>query len=316
MNPGNLTVKRPTNKSDLRGGFPRRRQRRVSAALAVLLSARGANAVSVSVGHSHACVVLNDGKLMCWGNNDDGQLGIGSTGGFSTIPVEVDLGSGHTAKAVECGWSSTCAILDDDTLKCWGEKVGGKHGYGDETDRNAPEATTVVNLGSGRTAKAVSIGYENTCVILDDDSLKCWGRGITSGYGNLNYYLLSPHTTAVDLGSGRTAKAVSAGVYHNCAILDDNTVKCWGLNNAYELGWDPYPEIFSYFCQSWYWAHRDERGYQELGDHDGRNTCATLDNGELICWGSPYWDSSANHYAAAAAPAIDLNSGAHSSDGH
>ena len=85
MNPcWNLTLKMPTNKSDPRSSFPRRRQRRVGAALAVLLSAGGANAVSVSVGYAHACVVLNDGKLMCWGKNDKGQLGIGGFTGVSS----------------------------------------------------------------------------------------------------------------------------------------------------------------------------------------------------------------------------------------
>ena len=125
--------------------------------LAVLLSAGGANAASVSVGKDHACAVLNDGKLMCWGNNDSGQLGIGVTGGTARTPVgPVNLGSGRTAKAVSCGDGYTCAILDDDTLKCWGVTAR-QLGYGDLTQRNAPEAAAV-NLGAGRTAKAVSAG--------------------------------------------------------------------------------------------------------------------------------------------------------------
>ena len=117
--------------------------------LAVLLSAGGANAVSVSGGEHHACAVLNDGKLMCWGRNNLGQLGVGVTGGHSVNPLNVDVGLGRTAKAVACGYFATCAILDDDTLKCWGENDYGRLGYGDTTDRNAPDATTVVNLGSG-----------------------------------------------------------------------------------------------------------------------------------------------------------------------
>ena len=81
---------------------PRRRGRvRAGAVLAVLLSAGGANAASVSVGKTHACAVLNDGKLMCWGSNDMGQLGIGVFGGTARTPVgPVNLGSGRTAKAV------------------------------------------------------------------------------------------------------------------------------------------------------------------------------------------------------------------------
>jgi hypothetical protein len=83
----------------------------------------------------------------------------------------VNLGAGRTAKALSCGHQHTCAILDDDTLKCWGEGDGGRLGYGGTGDRRAPDATAVVNLGSGRTAKAVSTGKEHTCAILDDDTL-------------------------------------------------------------------------------------------------------------------------------------------------
>ena len=57
-------------------------------------------------------------------------------------------------------------------------------GYGDTTQRNAPEATAVVNLGAGRTAKAVSAGSAHTCAILDDDTLKCWGY---NNWGQLGY---------------------------------------------------------------------------------------------------------------------------------
>ena len=116
------------------------------AVLAVLLSADGANAASVFVGRSHACAVLNDGKLMCWGSNSDGQIGVGVTGGHTSTPLNVDLGLGRTARAVACGAGHTCAILDDDTLKCWGQNDDdGRLGYGDTTSRNAPEATTVVD---------------------------------------------------------------------------------------------------------------------------------------------------------------------------
>ena len=120
----------------------------------------------------------------------------------------VNLGSGRTAKTVSAAEYHTCAILDDDTLKCWGNNYDGQLGYGDTTSRNSPEATAVVDLGSGRTAKMVSAARIHTCAILDDDTLKCWGDMVALGYGDSSYRYSPEATAVVDLGSGRTAKMV------------------------------------------------------------------------------------------------------------
>ena len=107
-----------------RGASPfilRVRRRGAGAVLAVLLSAGGANAAKVACGNSHTCAIRDDGNVWCWGTNQDGQLGMGSTGGSSANPVgPVDLGVGRTAKAISAGLSNNCVILDDDTIKCWG----------------------------------------------------------------------------------------------------------------------------------------------------------------------------------------------------
>ena len=92
----------------------------------------------------------------------------------------VNLGPGRTAKAVAAGDSFTCAILDDDTIKCWGQNGGGRLGYGDTDARGGAagemgDALLAINLGPGRTAKALSAGDGFACAILDDDTLKCWG---------------------------------------------------------------------------------------------------------------------------------------------
>jgi len=251
--------------------------------LAVLLSAGGANAVSVSVGKDHACAVLNDGNLMCWGDNGNYQLGLGISD-FNVkawSPVgPIDLGSGRTAKAVCCGGGHTCAILDDDTLKCWGGNYQGQLGYGDTTDRNAPEATAVVNLGSGRTAKALSCGHQHTCAILDDDTLKCWGEGDGGrlGYGGTGDRRTPEATAVVNLGSGRTAKAVSTGKEHTCAILDDDTLKCRGKVTGLSS-----PTISTSPPST---AVPLGAGVTSVSASMQSTTCATLTNGGLKCWGN------------------------------
>ena len=222
---------------------------------------------------------MDDGSVMCWGRNSNGALGVGSSGGKSYTPVgPIDLGAGHTAKMVSAAQDHTCAILDDDTLKCWGYNGNGQLGYGDSTSRISPEATAV-DLGSGRTAKMVSAGAYHTCAILDDDTLKCWGE---NDYGQLGYgdttNRNSPEATAVvDLGSGRTAKTVSAGDGHTCAILDDDTLKCWGNNGNGQLGIGGLTSSNSVDFGSGRTVKTASAG--------NAHTCAVLSDDSTWCWG-------------------------------
>ena len=116
----------------------------------------------LSAGVDHTCAILKDKSLKCWGRGDDGRLGYGDTTTRGDGPNEmgnnlptVDLGTGKTAKQVD-GYRHTCAILDDDTLKCWGKNDYGQLGIGSTTDKNTPQE---VNLGTGKTAKHVGNGY-------------------------------------------------------------------------------------------------------------------------------------------------------------
>ena len=214
------------------------------AVLAVLFSAAsGANAASVACGYYHTCAIRDDGRVWCWGSNDNGRLGMGSAGGSSAAPVgPLDLGSGRTAKAICAGSYYSCAILDDGTVKCWGSNGNGQLGYGDTTNRDAPPATPV-DLGTGRTAKAVSCGSESTCAILDDDSLKCWGA---NGYGQLGIgdpqysssgYKATTPTAVVATNLGAGVKSVATGSDHTCAVLNDGSLKCWGMGMYVSLGY-------------------------------------------------------------------------------
>ena len=100
-----------------------------------------------------------------------------------------------------------------------------------------------MDLGTGRTAKAISAGGSFSCALLDNGFIKCWGH---NSYGQLGLgdrsnrggsaNEMGDNLPAVSLGTGRTVKSISSGAYHTCALLDDGSVKCWGRNNEGQLG--------------------------------------------------------------------------------
>ena len=247
----------------------------------------------------------------------------------------VDLGtcgsSACTAKQVVAGSYHTCVILNDDTVKCWGDAIYGQPGYGDKTEHRSPPSATV-DLGTGKTAKQVGAGYYHTCAILNDDTVKCWGWNL---YGQLGYgnngdspydpvvyaygdagagqatcddgYEMGDCLQAVDLGTcgstACTAKQVTSGHYHNCVLLNDDTVKCWGRSRYGELGYGDQKNRGDTGAGK---ATCDE-GY-EMGDclptvdlgtcgssactvkqivaskHNSYHTCAILNDDSLKCW--------------------------------
>jgi alpha-tubulin suppressor-like RCC1 family protein len=103
-----------------------------------------------------------------------------------------------------------------------------------------------VDLGTGRTATAISLGSAqsaHTCALLDNAAVKCWGQGAYGQLGQGNTTTLGDganemgeNLTAIDLGTGRTATAISLGNYHTCVLLDNASVKCWGRDPYGQLG--------------------------------------------------------------------------------
>ena len=212
-------------------------------------------ATAISLGTSYTCALLDNASVKCWGSGAKGKLGQGNTENIGNQPSEqgdnlpsTDLGTGRTATAISAGYRHTCALLDNASVKCWGYNNHGQLGQGntDDIGDNSSEMgdnLPSIDLGTDRTATAISAGLEHTCALLDNASVKCWGRGKWGpiGHGNNASWGDGPNEMgdnlpSTDLGTGRTATAISAGKYHTCAILDDASVKCWGFNNQGQLG--------------------------------------------------------------------------------
>ena len=220
----------------------------------------GRTAVAITAGETHTCAILDDGSVRCWGNNAYGQLGYGNTNDVGTTPTTtpntagpVDLG--QKAIAISAGGNHTCALLADQSVDCWGSGDFGELGYGNTANvgdilSDTPNPLVPIDLG-GQKATAVSSGDDDTCVILVGGSVKCWGWGQLGrlGYPTLDSLGNQPNigdgwsdlsvaaAGTVDLGAGRTAVAISAGGDHTCALLDNDSVRCWGGNSYGQLGY-------------------------------------------------------------------------------
>ena len=111
------------------------------AASSVPLRVDGGPYRTIEAGGDHACALGTDGQLWCWGQNSDGELGIGSTGGDS-LPAVVAHPAGGTFDVVVAGREHTCALDSTGDLWCWGNSDHGQLGLGDRVPRPVPTRVT------------------------------------------------------------------------------------------------------------------------------------------------------------------------------
>ncbi len=240
----------------------------------------GRTAVAIATGQYHTCAILDDGSVSCWGRNDNGRLGDGTTTDRLTPTQTSSLGTGRTAVAIDLGNYHTCAILDDGSVSCWGLNTKGQLGDGTNTERNTPTQTS--SLGTDRTAVSIAVGYRNTCVILDDGSVSCWGNNNYGQLGDGTIINTNTPTQTSTLGADRTAVAIDSGNQHTCAILDDGSMSCWGRNSKGQLGDGTTTDRTTPTQTSSLGTDRTAVAIATGGFH----TCAILDDGSVSCWGS------------------------------
>jgi alpha-tubulin suppressor-like RCC1 family protein len=142
----------------------------------VAVAALGATVVAVALGDSHTCARKQDGTLFCWGSNEFGQLGDGTTVNKSS-PVAVTA-LGATVAEVALGFGHTCARKQNGTLFCWGLNASGQLGDGTTVTKSSPVPVTAL----GATVVAVALGGHHSCARKEDGTLSCWGDNY---YGQL-----------------------------------------------------------------------------------------------------------------------------------
>lgn len=182
----------------------------------------------MAAGWTHACAVTADGHVVCWGNNQDGQLGDGTRTPKRTPEPVVGLLS--TVKEVAAGERHSCALTSAGTAKCWGSNHDGQLGDGTQADHVSP----VDVVGLQDSLRAITVGERHTCVVTAVGGVKCWGSNREGQLGDGTTELR--RVPVAVLGLERGVVAVAAGWRHTCAITTSGGVKCWGSNTAGQVG--------------------------------------------------------------------------------
>ncbi len=216
----------------------------------------------------HTCVLSPTQGVKCWGSNNFGQLGNGTTTPSFTYQYAVvdvtGLPSGVTS--ISAGSNDTCAIVGGGQLWCWGMGRYGELGNGAFDNSSVPVQVSGLSAGT----LAVSAGEEYSCAITPQRTVECWGWDAD---GTQNVAL--PLTIAGV--SQATALSVDGAA---CAITSTGALKCWGdgafgqlgngqNNSSYTVAVDPIGMSTGIVAV----------GVGEYG------TCAVLETGGVRCWG-------------------------------
>jgi alpha-tubulin suppressor-like RCC1 family protein len=174
--------------------------------------------VSVSGGYLGTWAILQDGSVWGWGDNSKGEIGDG-TMTQRLVPTQVTalpLPALAVVGAAPGGYQ-TCAILNDNSLWCWGANDTGQLGLGNTTGTPTPLKVPLPNVVQ------VSLGDSYTCAVDSSNALWCWGDNDGGELGTGNF---TQQTSPAKIVTGATL--VATGYTNTCMVKTDANVYCWG----------------------------------------------------------------------------------------
>ena len=196
--------------------------------------------VEVATGYMHTCSIspargqdIDDSSVYCWGRNWNGQLGHGDYID-DPLPDTVSLPQGSVPTSIVSGYSHSCTLLSDGEAMCWGNNDAGQLGTISLLNESSPASVRITPSASS--IAQIVAGGNSTCALMDDGSVRCWGGNSKGELGDGTTTSSWDASSSVILPTGRTAISIDMHYQNVCAILDDNSLFCWGSNNVGQLG--------------------------------------------------------------------------------
>ena len=189
------------------------------------LTGSGVRRQPLAAGYRFTCALTPIGSTQCWGSNQFGQLGDGTTE-LRLEPVTVP--GPWTFRQITAGSDHACALTGEGVAYCWGGNASGQLGDATTTDRRTPTAAATVLRFIEITA-----GAYHTCGLTRDGKAYCWGRNYPGVLGDGTVYDRNAPTPVT---GGLVFSELRAGGFHTCGIDTASTTYCWGWNYFGELG--------------------------------------------------------------------------------
>jgi alpha-tubulin suppressor-like RCC1 family protein len=237
--------------------------------------------LAVAAGSGHTCGINAEGRLLCWGQNEAGQLGDGTTEDRTfPAPVAGDL----RFVSVSASGSNTCGITDDASAYCWGSNYFGQLGNGTDSSHATPAPVNTSDI----VFSAISAGGARTCGLAVNGTAYCWGLG-PLGDGTQDTV-----AAPVKVDGEIRFNSLSAGGDHTCGVAADQTAYCWGSNFYGELGTTTtetcgFPEEQNTWpCSTVPLVVSGDITFSQLVTGWGHTCGIALDDDGVYCWGDNY----------------------------
>ena len=229
---------------------------------------------TMSAAQYHTCGATGSSALYCWGENESGRLGDGTTADRTT-PTQI--GTDQSWATVNTGYDHTCAVTTSGVGYCWGDNTNGKLGTDDPASVDQLSPTAVSGSYSW---KSISAGESFSCGVTTAAEGYCWGQNFYGQLGIGTRSNLDVITAVPTLVNGSHSwKMISVGQSHACGITNSDQAYCWGNNTSSELGDGsteirPSPTLVS-----------GGHTWQSISAGVS-HTCAVTASGDAYCWGA------------------------------
>jgi alpha-tubulin suppressor-like RCC1 family protein len=239
----------------------------------------GVSFSSITAGSYHTCALGTGGSAYCWGTDNSGRLGNGST---STLdqhsPSPVVMPTGVSFSSITAGLFHTCAVGSNGSAYCWGYDAHGQLGNGpNSTSQTSPSP---VQVPVGVSFSSITAGSDHTCALDSNGRAYCWGSDAAYQLGD-DFPGNTSTPSPVKMPVGVSFSSIDAGSYHTCALGSDGSAYCWGNDGNGKLG-NGSTQTLNQDVPSQVVAVGVSFSSITAGEY---HTCAVGSDGSAYCWG-------------------------------